>query len=35
VEVELPEELAERWTPLKLIDRMPFRLILHVVADEA
>jgi hypothetical protein len=29
VDVELPPELARNWEPVKVTDRMPFRLILH------
>lgn len=30
VDTELPEDVARLWTPLKVTDRMPFRLILRV-----
>jgi hypothetical protein len=33
VDALLPAELVERWTPLKVTDRMPFRLILRPAAD--
>jgi len=34
-DVELPQDVAERWSRLKVTDRMPFRLILSPVADGA
>jgi hypothetical protein len=33
VDVALPPEIAGSWAPLKVTDRMPFRLILRPVAD--
>jgi hypothetical protein len=35
VDVELPPDVAGSWAPLKVTDRMPFRLILSPVADAA
>ena len=32
LEAELPSELAENWKRLKVTDRLPFRLILRLVA---
>ena len=29
IDTELPEEIARAWTPLKVTDQMPFRLILR------
>jgi hypothetical protein len=34
IDVELPEELARNWEPLKVTDRMPFRLILRTEMNQ-